>query len=61
MEKNFDGLRERVLAVRGKQDQVALEKAETAIAYAVCLFAFYLMTATDFRTGRGGEFPKDTL
>ncbi|KUL85509.1 hypothetical protein ZTR_06778 [Talaromyces verruculosus] len=34
VEKNFDDLRERVLAIRGKQDQVALDKAETAIAYA---------------------------
>ncbi|QGA19542.1 hypothetical protein EYB26_007231 [Talaromyces marneffei] len=40
VEKHFDGLRERVLAIRGKQDQVALEKAETAIAYADAVETF---------------------
>lgn len=60
VEKNIDGLRERVLAIRGKQDQVALDKAETAIAYAVCLFAFSKPAPTDFRAGCSGEFPKDS-
>ncbi|EED15374.1 structural maintenance of chromosome complex subunit SmcA [Talaromyces stipitatus ATCC 10500] len=34
LEKGFEGLRGRVQAIRAKQDQVALDKAETAIACA---------------------------
>jgi hypothetical protein len=35
IEKNFDKIRVRVMEIRSKQDNVAIEKAETAIEYAV--------------------------
>jgi hypothetical protein len=60
VEKIFDGLRERVFAIRGKQDQVALDKAETAIAYAVRLFAVSNSLLLTFSAGCGGELPKNS-
>lgn len=41
MQKNFENVRARVLEIRSKQDQTAIEKAETAVAYAVCLLGPY--------------------
>lgn len=38
MDKEFENIRARVMEIRSKEDQTAIEKAETAVAYAVSLF-----------------------
>lgn len=39
--KSFDKIRIRVMEIRSKQDNVAIEKAETAIEYAVRVSFFF--------------------